>query len=257
MPTLMQLMIGGEKGISLMSDKDRENYRNFLRKNTTKLAILTAMNPAIGISAAGLEMAASGLISTKESIGTTITGAGIAGASILAPTLSPVSYTAWYAAKHLVPQLRVVGLGIMAFGISATLFKSIIKTPVGKMVSESFDSTQELYNECSRKFEANVRIIDELLSEKVMCAVKIMEDTSRKISITIDDALHSDSNMRLMQYQEIVLKQYNSQREIEKRLLDLQTQYNKIKIENDDLTRKMMAYEKNMQITVGVGELLK
>ena len=75
--------------------------------------------------------------------------------------------------------------------------------------------------------------------------------------INIDDAINSDQNLRLMQYQEIVLKQYNNQHEIETALLKIVESYNKLKIENEELLKRIAEYEDNGKLCMVANEYLK
>lgn len=257
LPTLAKVITGGEAEIAKLPEDEKKKYTNYFKRNTSRIALLTAINPVVGLGTAGAEMAASGLISTKASVGTTVAGAGIVGASLAASALSPISYIAWSAMGTLLPPLKLIGLGLVAFGSSATLFKSIEKLPQGKLIVAAYDKTQAEYNKCCEKVEANLYAIDKLLSEKMKRAAEALQSTSRKIAVTIDDAVHSDQNMRLMQYQQIVLDQYNSQLQIRKELADLEEQYNAIKLENEKLAKQILSLRDSMQMLVCGSEYLK
>ena len=78
--------------------------------------------------------------------------------------------------------------------------------------------------------------------------METLSEVSKKIAINIDDAINADQNLRIMQYQEIVLKQYNSHNEICKMLAELNEAYNKLVAENEELAKKIAAYEANMKM---------
>ena len=255
-PTLAKVIFGGENRFQLLSEEDKIKYSNYFKRNGSRIALLTAINPAIGIGVASAELASSGLIPNEVSAGAAVAGAGIIGASALASTLTPVSYVAW-SALQFIPQVRLIGIGLFAFGAGTALFKSVSKLPQGQRIAEVFEETQSFYNDCYKKIEANTLAMEQILRSKIQDAVEVLGDVSKKVAITIDDAVHSDQNMRIMQYQEIVLKQYNSQKKIRETLTELINSYNKLKIENDQLTMQIHALEANLQTLVCGSEYLK
>lgn len=253
LPTLAKVISGGEAEISRLPEEDKKKYTDYFKRNASRITVLTAINPLIGIGTAGAEMAASGLISTKASVGAAATGAGILGVSLVASPILPLGGFAWSVGSLL----SYLGVGLFAFGGGATLFKSVEKLPQGKLIADVFDKTKDECNKCCEQIESNLRVIDELLSEKVQIAVDALQSTSKKIAITIDDAVHSDQNMRIMQYQQIVLDQYNSQITIQQELSELVEKYNAIRIENERLTKQVVEYRNNMQQLICGSEYLK
>lgn len=255
-PTLIKVIFGGENRFQLLSEKDKIRYSNYFKRNGSRIALLTAINPAIGIAITSSELASSGLIPNEVSVGTAVTGAGFIGASALATLLTPVSYLS-ASALCFIPPVSLIGMGLFAFGAGTALFKSISKLPQGQQITEVFEETQSFYNGCYKKIESNTLAMEQILCSKIQDAVESLGDMSKKVAIIIDDALHSDQNMRIMQYQEIVLKQYDSQKQIRATLAELISSYNKLKIENEQLTMQMHALEANLQTLVCSSEYLK
>ena len=247
LPVLGKVIFGGETAINELPDEERNRYAEYFKKNGARITVLTAVNPLFGLGTLGAEAAASDLISQKTAIGTAATGAGMIGASMAASTLAPVSYFAWSALKVAVPALRIAGLGVLAIGAGATLFKSIERLPQGQKIIEVFDKTQSLHNDCYFQLENNINRMGNILSQKIKETAEKLETTTKKIAITIDDAVHSDQNLRLMQYHEIILELYKNQSEIKETLSNLVAEYNALKIENEKLNIKIANYQSYLQ----------
>ena len=256
LPTLVNVIFGGENRFQRLSEEDKAKYTNYFKNNGSRIALLTAINPVLGIGVASAELASSGLISNNVSAGAAVAGAGIIGASALTATLTPLSYVA-RASLQFIPQVRLIGIGMFAFGAGTALFKSVAKLPQGQRIAEAFEETQSFCNDCYKKIEANTLAMELILVSKIQDAVEALGDASKKVAITIDDAIHSDQNMRIMQYQEIVLKQYNSQNKIKETLSELVSSYNSLKVENERLTMQIRALEANLQTLVCSSEYLK
>ena len=259
LPVLGKVIFGGEVAIKKLPDEERNQYAEYFKKNGARITVLTAVNPLFGLGVLGVEAAASGLVSAKASVGTTAVGAGLVGLSKVAiasipssASVSAISKALWY-----VPGLQYVGVGLFALGAGATLFKTVEKLPQGKKLAELFTEAQNQHNECYIKLESNINVMGKVLSDKIKSATAKLEETSKKIAITLDDALHADQNLRLMQYQEIVLKLYNSQSEIKQTLTELTDKYNELQIENEKLSKKIVEYRINMQTLACSSEYLK
>lgn len=259
LPALGKVIFGGEAGIKLLPEKDRSKYIDYFKKNGSRLALLTTFNPVLGFGTLGAEVAATGLISTKGGIVTTATGAGLLGAAKLAVASFPKSACVSVASKALwyVPGLQYVGAGLFALGAGATLFKAVEKLPQGKKLAELFTETQNLHNDCYIQLEHNIAQVNEILSTQIRNVVEKLEATTKKIAISIDDAVHSDQNLRLMQYSEITLNLCNAQIEIKKELEALTEKYNALMIKNQELSKEIEEYRINMQILACSGEYLK
>lgn len=253
MPTLVKVISGGEDAINSLPVDEKQKYASYFKRNSARIMLLTAINPLIGLGSTGAELAASGLISKKTGIGATVAGAGFLGLSLAASPILPLGTFAWSVGNLF----SYLGAGLFAFGGSATLFKSVEKLPQGKMIAEVFDKTQSECNKCCEQVEANLQVIDELLSEKIKITVDVLQATSKKIAITIDDAVHSDQNIRIMQYQQIVLDQYNNQIRIQQELSELVAKYDSVKLENEKLSKQIAEYSSNMQKLICGSEYLK
>lgn len=151
----------------------------------------------------------------------------------------------------MIPALWPVGIGMFAISAGTLLFKSKKnkeKEEKAKKLQKVFERCQHDAKECYVKREENRKKIKEILSEKLKASVDFLSASSKKIAISIDDALNADQNLRIMQYQEIVLKQYESQNEIRKMFSELLDAYNKLVAENESLEQRIAAYEAHMKI---------
>ena len=97
----------------------------------------------------------------------------------------------------------------------------------------------------------------QFLATTIKNAVDTLEDASKKIAITIDDAIHADQNMRIMQYQEIILRQHNAIIQMEETFSQLFDAYNIPKSQNEQLTKQIASYRATMQILICGSEFLK
>ena len=152
MPTLAKVVFGGKDGMEMLSEDDREKYSNFFKANGSRLALLTVINPTVGIGAASIELAASGIVTKEISNASIAAGAGIVGASALASglassmiagvSLTSLAGASWvgYSALSALSGLTPIGLGVASVGAGAHLFKmhqkqrKILRTStIGKM----------------------------------------------------------------------------------------------------------------------------
>lgn len=257
LPTLGKVIIGGEKTIQQLPEETRDKYVEYFKKNGYRIALLTAVNPLFGLGALGTETAASGLVSTKAGIGTMATGVGLIGTSAAASAITPISYFAWSTMKTVVPALRIIGTGALVFGAGATLFKSVESLPQGKKIIEVFDKKQALYNDAYTKLENNLNKMGEVFSEQIKNSLEKLTTFSKKCAINIDDAIHSDQNLRLMQYQQIIVDLYSNQMEIIKTLSGLTEVPQSLNIENKKLAKRISQLGDEMQILGHCAEYLK
>ncbi len=238
MPILARVICGGEKELNNLVDGDRKRYKRFFKDNKNVAAALTLTG--LGTSGIGIGAIASGIgaVGTITTLGTGIGGAtlGLTAAGLGAATF--------------IPALWPIGIGMLAFSMGRLIKKS--KSKEGEAISQKaekvYEDSQVGAKECYNKLEENNKKIAIIFSQKLNGICENLADVSKKISIKIDDAIHSDNNKRLMQYQEIVLKQYKSQKEIADMFEELKDAYNKLVVENEELVKKIAAYEANMKI---------
>lgn len=261
LPALGKVIFGGEEGIKQLPVGDRTKYIEYFKKNGTRLAALTVTNPIWGFGTIGAEAAATGLVSTKAAIGTASVGAGMAGASTIAAASIPSCLSASaMTGLSVIPGLQLVGIGLLALGTGATLFKAIEKLPQGKRIAELFTETQNLHNECYMQVESNIAKIGDILSNRFKNAAEKLEATSKRIAISIDDIVHSDQNLRVMQYNEILLGLFNNQAAISKiqsEIFETLSQICPLIAENEELSKKINEHRINLQLLVCGAEYLK
>lgn len=246
MPVLAKVICGGESSIATLDAENKKKYSKYFdqnRKQAEALTIVPVTNT--GVKALGAGAVASGIGASVIS-SAALTGIG-GTAGIAASGLG----MAGLGAVAAVPALWPIGISMIAIGagnIFKKKHKSKEKAPISSRLEKVFESCRKKAQKCNDKIVSNTEKMQSILTEKIKKAIDSMAETSRKIAINIDDAVNSDQNLRIMQYQEIVLKQYNNQNEIRKTLSELIEAYNKLKVENDELARKVAAYEANMKM---------
>lgn len=98
---------------------------------------------------------------------------------------------------------------------------------------------------------------NKLLNEDLPNALAIAKEKSDKLKISIDDALNVDQNLRIMQYQRIVLNQYNKQYELEMTLDQIITSYNNLQVEMQNLLTHCIESDNTNLICISANEYLK
>lgn len=248
MPVLARVICGGEDAIARLNPADKKTYDKYFAKNKKGIAGLTLSAGVLGVGSAGVTAAsiASGVgtASAFAALGATGTASlGITAASGL--TLASMGATAF------VPVLWPVGLSILLVGAGSAFFKNKkAKENAARAdrLEKIFEDSRVKAQKCSDKIKANNKKIQLIISQKLKKAKDMLSAEAEKIKINIDDALNVDQNLRIMQYQEIVLKQYNSQNEIRKAFADLVEAYNALLAENEKLANQLAAYEATMRI---------
>ncbi len=257
LPTLGKVIFRGELGIKELPADERSKYTEYFKKNGSRIAVLTAVNPMFGLGTLGAEAAANGLISTKASVGTAAAGAGLVGAGKIAIASIPSCLSASaMSGLAFIPGLQIVGASLFALGAGATLFKAVEKLPQGKKMVELFAEAQAQHNDCYIKLESNIIKIGDVLSDKIKQAAKQLEAASKKIAISIDDVVHSDQNLRIMQYNEILLGLFNNQAEIVETLSQIADCQVLIE-ENDDISKRINEHKISLQLLICSAEYLK
>lgn len=109
---------------------------------------------------------------------------------------------------------------------------------------------QEILKECQER-------ANKLLNEDLPNALAIAKEKSDKLKISIDDALNVDQNLRIMQYQQIVLNQYNKQYELEMTLDQIITSYNNLQVEMQNLLTHCIESDNTNLICISANEYLK
>ena len=243
MPTLARVICGGEKEIEKLGTEDRKRYSKYFKDNKAQAAALTL----VGTGATGMSI---GAVASGVGAVSTIAGLGAGGAAIGLSTLSGWS-AASLGATAFVPALWPIGISMLAIS-AGSMFAKAKKDKEREARSEKlekvFNKSHTQAQKCNNKIKANNKKIKLILASKIKKSIEALSDASKKIAINIDDALNADQNLRIMQYQEIVLKQYNSQNEIRKMLSDLVESYNKLVAENEQLASQVAAYEANMRM---------
>lgn len=248
MPVLARVICGGEHTIAKLNPADKKLYGKYFDKNKKLIAGLTLSAGAVGAGSASVAVASiasgvgtAGVISTLSTAGMT---SGLA-------AMSGLSFASMGAAAFL-PALWPIGISLILIGAGSTFFKkksSRENTVRSNRLGKIFEYSRAGAQKCNEKIKANNKKIQFLISQKLRNAKDKLSSEAEKIKISIDDALNVDQNLRIMQYQEIVLKQYNSQNEIRKAFADLVTAYNILLAENEELAKQVAAYEATMKMS--------
>lgn len=147
--------------------------------------------------------------------------------------------------------LGPVGWSVLG-GIAITTFvtKKIKAKDQGQQAER--DKLEKLYKKCQTEKKNiqeqllnNEKSLKELFEEYYPKALEKLKDTSKKVAITIDDIMNMDQNKRIMQYQKIVLNQYQSQNELRELLQKMTEVYNTLLNENQKLLSELEQYHKN------------
>lgn len=111
-------------------------------------------------------------------------------------------------------------------------------------ISDKYNSNCQKAVENQQKYYEKIQRLFNDFKEKA-------KDAGKKVAITLDDATHTNVNKRIKQYQEIVLKQYERQNELDQKLYDVACEYKRILEEN-----KLLIEENNklMAILQGLGK---
>lgn len=258
-PVLYKVICGGEEAVNALEDKKKkEAYIEYFKKNKKRLAQLVLPIPLVGIGG-----------SVVTSVLTTTGALGAAGVLGVGGAIGGIGALGGISA--------VGGLGTLGMGLAMPFALPVIAPLVGigaykgvKKLKESgkydeysekiknqYDYCVKKSKECAEKIQENEKIIEKLMKDEIEKNLELIKNQSKKIMINIDDAINSDQNLRLMQYQEIVLKQYNNQHEIETALLKIVESYNKLKIENEELLKRIAEYEDNGKLCMVANEYLK
>lgn len=243
MPTLARVICGGEKEIARLETEERKRYSKYFKDNKTQAVAMTLVGT-------GETVMSVGAIASGVGAASTIAGLSAGGSAIGLSTLSGLS-AASLGATAFVPALWPIGISMLAISAGsmfAKAKKNKEKAPRAEKLERIFNNSQICAQDCGKKINANNEKIKRILSQKLKKSLDLLSEASKKIAINIDDALNTDQNLRIMQYQEIVLKQYNSQNEIRKALSDLVEAYNKLVAENEQLASQVAAYEANMRM---------
>lgn len=169
-------------------------------------------------------LAAFGLLkvaSTLMSVGTTV-------ATFAAPITMGMS-------TALIPSAIVSGIVI------STL---LLPKEDSKIMSEQTDKIKQKKAELKKIYDKNkveIRtLLDEqskIIKQKSEVLFEKSKDLGIKISILADDAVHVDVNKRIQKYDEIILKQYNLQKDLAESYNKLVENHNKLQTKYDELVK--------------------
>lgn len=204
------------------------------------------MKLAKSVGGAGAMIAAAGL--SKATIG----AIGIGGvSSLVGGTFATGLGFAGLLTTSVIPGIglpfMLAGLGIAA-GKAIMTFKNKEKT---KELKEKLESTNKYLVEICKKMEIQYKEKAEKYSKKIEELIKkysdIAKDKAKKAAIVIDDALNTDVNQRIMQYQQIALNQYADIKNLNDDFAELQKKYNETIEELSNILSEYKKLEKEME----------
>lgn len=251
MPVLARIICGGEEEISKLTAEKRKIYEKVFSENKKQIESFTLAKTCVAGVSIGAIASGIGAVGTLTMLGT---GA----ASTLAMLGTGMGFAlplAGFAIPGIGPIIGTLGVGMLAAGSTSYFKNKDKKEQKEKLQKEQKEKLQKIIEkslagaqQCGEKIVVNNQTIKNILSEQLKRTSEYLAQTSKKVLINIDDALNSDVNLRIMQYQEIVVQQYNSQNEIRKMFNELSEAYNKLVAENEKLSEQIAAYEATMKI---------
>ncbi len=85
--------------------------------------------------------------------------------------------------------------------------------------------------------------LDEIITQNIENKYSDFKEKAKKlakdISIQIDDCINADTNMRILQYNEVILNQYRLQKELEEKVEFLFDEYNKLLKQKKEIERQV------------------
>ena len=198
------------KGYLATGNADFENAPRSIA--ASKKIIATSISSVAGAGLVG------GL--AASAVGTGIaTGGGALATSAFGLTIGGVALT------PIAPLLTPVLLG---GAIGASLVgKNYLKKRKNEInqhksdVDQCIDLLKEKYENNSLNALKNVEKYQTTIDKVIKDFKEKVKEVGKKAAITLDDALNINVNKRIKEYQEIVLKQYERQNELDKKLYDV------------------------------------
>lgn len=231
LPTLATLLTFNENEINKLPTEAKKRYTNFISTNKETIATVTSLNiGTAAISGVGL-----GLRGIAGVGGLGFAGVGALGFGFLNPGIlgAVIGFAAYRQGKKFLERNRKAK-DYEEVQHQLTLLQAHCQT-------ESTTLKEILQENCKQ--------LGTLFNTKLKKAMEITKENSKKIAIQIDDAMNTDVNKRIMQYQEIALNQYKNQALLQENINQIIEAYNNLVKENERLVSQIQEYEaKSMNI---------
>ncbi len=149
----------------------------------------------------------------------------------------------------------VLGLNILAIPVLALplTLKLLADAKVKRYVKENKASIKQKKTELQKKKEKLIEWLNDLQHRITELDEKMRKNVSEKfveykektkrfakdVSIQIDNCLNVNTNKRILQYNEVILKQYKLQKDLEEKVDFLFDEYNKLLDEKQELERQI------------------
>lgn len=152
----------------------------------------------------------------------------------------------------------VLGLNILAIPVLALplTLKLLADAKVKRYVKENKASIKQKKTELQKKKEKLIEWLNDLQHRITELDEKMRKNVSEKfveykektkrfakdVSIQIDNCLNVNTNKRILQYNEVILKQYKLQKDLEEKVDFLFDEYNKLLDEKQELERQINCF---------------
>lgn len=155
-----------------------------------------------------------------------------------------------HAGLAFVPGLNILAIPVIALPLAIKLLKNAKVKDYIKENSElmkqkklKLQKGKEKLIDWLTKLQIRVVELDEKMREEVgRKFTEYKEKTKRlaqDVSVQIDDCLNVNTNKRILQYNEVILKQYKLQKDLEENVDFLFDKYNKLLVEKKELERQI------------------
>lgn len=155
----------------------------------------------------------------------------------------------------LIPGLNILTIPVVAFSLVFKFFntldvKKYKKNNQGlmKQRKEKLEKYKEKLTDWLTDLQQRMEKLDEVMRKEVSDKFSGYKEKTKKlsqdISIQIDDCINTNTNKRILLYNEVILNQYKLQRDLEEKVDFLFDEYNKVQDEKDKLKEQIICLVK-------------
>ena len=150
----------------------------------------------------------------------------------------------------MIPGLSILTIPVLALPLA---IKLLADAKVKRYVKENQASMKQKKTKLQKSKEKLINWLNDLQHRAAELDEKMHEEINKKfaeykektkklaqdVSIQIDDCLNVNTNKRILQYNEVILKQYKLQKDLEEKVDFLFDEYNKLLTERQELERQI------------------
>ena len=150
----------------------------------------------------------------------------------------------------MIPGLSILTIPVLALPLA---IKLLADAKVKRYVKENQASMKQKKTKLQKSKEKLINWLNDLQHRAAELDEKMREEVNKKfaeykektkklaqdVSIQIDDCLNVNTNKRILQYNEVILKQYKLQKDLEEKVDFLFDEYNKLLTERQELERQI------------------